>query len=339
MRAKLAASTPAEGNDAAGPSGAGQSSSGAASLPATHAPARRRVIGTTADGDGEHAPVIIPPDDSPATATSASPATRSAAPTAGSSAHVILPDVNHICRIPGCVRRATDTEHGNHTLCCDRCSYTDGRFHTAVCDAADYDLTASSSSTVSAPVGTTDRNGFIPGWHNYNSEDNKLHPFSDVPSSTGYALLQGEEQRGLVDTDAGASARGLELAQHACPPVAVRYAVANHITQKQSSTVGKEHSSDFTGDGGIEIAPTPERAPPTGVPASASDAPVPGTPAPAAPNAVPAHARVERARKGLLQLPPPPPPRTQAYFGYSRGRFCDPSTNNGDPSHAGTPAT
>ena len=124
-----------------------------------------RVIGTTADGDGEHAPVIIPPDDSPATATSASPATRSAAPTAGSSARVALPDVNHICRIPGCVRRATDTEHGNgnHTLCCDRCSYTDGRFHTAVCDAADYDLTAPSSSAVSAPVGATDRNDFVPG--------------------------------------------------------------------------------------------------------------------------------------------------------------------------------
>ena len=164
--------------DAAGPSGAGQSSSGETSTPATHAPARR-VIGTTADG--EYTPVTIPPDDDPpATATSASPATHSATPTAGSSAHVVLPDVSHICRTPRCVRRSTDTEHGNHTLCCDRCSYTDGRFHTAVCDAADYNLTASSSSTVSTPVGTTDRNDFIPGWHNYKSEDNKLHPFSDV---------------------------------------------------------------------------------------------------------------------------------------------------------------
>ena len=57
------------------------------------------------------------------------------------------PAFHDLCRIHGCVRRATDTEHGNHDVCCDRCSLTGGRFHTALCDAADYDLNAPSSST------------------------------------------------------------------------------------------------------------------------------------------------------------------------------------------------
>ena len=63
------------------------------------------------------------------------------------------------------VRRTTNTEHRNHTLCCDECLRTDGRFHTAVCDAADYNLNASPSSTVSAPVGTNNKSDFVPGWH------------------------------------------------------------------------------------------------------------------------------------------------------------------------------
>ena len=73
-----------------------------------------------------------------------------------SATHVGASTVHHICRIQDCTRQATDTEHGNHTLCCDRCSQTDGRFHTAACDAADYDLNAPSSSTVPAPVNATD---------------------------------------------------------------------------------------------------------------------------------------------------------------------------------------
>ena len=72
-----------------------------------------------------------------------------------------------MCRIAGCVRRATDTEHGNRTVCCDQCCRTNGRFHTSVCDAADYDLDVSSSSTASALVGTDDTSKFIPGWHNF----------------------------------------------------------------------------------------------------------------------------------------------------------------------------
>ena len=136
--------------------------------------------GSTAHVGGS--PVSIPLDEVlPAALTSS--ITRPATPTTGSSAHVVSPDVNHICRIPGYVRRATDTEHGNHTLCCDECFRTDGRFHTSVCDAADYDLNVSSSSTVSTPVGTNDTNDFIPGWHNYNFSGKKLDPISEVHSS------------------------------------------------------------------------------------------------------------------------------------------------------------
>ena len=102
---------------------------------------------------------------------------RSRIESGGSTAHVGTPTVHHTCRIQGCTRRATDTEHGNRTLCCDRCSRTDGRFHTAACDAADYDSSAPSSSTVSAPVGTTDRNTFVPGWHNYNSNEQSYRKF------------------------------------------------------------------------------------------------------------------------------------------------------------------
>jgi len=71
-----------------------------------------------------------------------------------------------MCRIAGCVRRATDTEHGNRTVYCDQCCRTNGRFHTSVCDAADYDLDVSSSSAASTLVGTDDTSKFIPGWHN-----------------------------------------------------------------------------------------------------------------------------------------------------------------------------
>ena len=126
---------------------------------------------------GEHAPVIaIIPRDGASPAASTSSTTRSATPATGSSAHVALPDVNHVCRIPGCDRRATDTEHGNVTLCCGLCSRTDGRFHTAVCNAADYALaTSSAAATVSAPVGAIDRSDFIPGWHNHNSSRPGAH--------------------------------------------------------------------------------------------------------------------------------------------------------------------
>ena len=37
-----------------------------------------------------------------------------------STPHVGAPTVHHLCRIQGCVRRATDTEHGSRTLCCDQ---------------------------------------------------------------------------------------------------------------------------------------------------------------------------------------------------------------------------
>ena len=110
----------------------------------------------------------------------------------GSTAHVGAPTVHQLCRISGCVRRDTDTGHGNHTSCCDECFRADGRFHTAVCDAAEYDLNVSSSSTVSTPVGTNDTNEFIPGWRNYNSNGKKLDPISEVPFSTDSALLQEE---------------------------------------------------------------------------------------------------------------------------------------------------
>ena len=149
----------------------------------------------------------------------------------GSAAHVGAPTVHHLCRIPGCARRATDTEHGNRTLCCDEGLRTDGRFHTAVCDAADYNLNASSSSTVSAPVGTNDRSDFIPGWHNYNSNGKKLDPISEVPSSSGSALLQEEQQHGSIDTDADKSVTGLKLVQHDFSPTAVPSAVATHVVR------------------------------------------------------------------------------------------------------------
>ena len=147
----------------------------------------------------------------------------------GSAARVGAPTVHHLCRIPGCVRRAADTERGHRTLCCDECLRTDGRFHTAVCDAADYNLNASSSSTVSAPVGTNDRSDFIPGWHNYNSNGKKLDPISEVPSSTDSALLQEEQQHGSVDTSAEESVTGLKLVQHDFSPMTVPSVVANHV--------------------------------------------------------------------------------------------------------------
>ena len=36
----------------------------------------------------------------------------------GSTAHAGAPTVHHLCRIQGCVRRATGTEHGNRTQPC-----------------------------------------------------------------------------------------------------------------------------------------------------------------------------------------------------------------------------
>ena len=69
------------------------------------------------------------------------------------------------------------------------------------------------SSTASAPVGTTDANDFIPGWHNYNSNGEKLDPISEVPSSTDSALLQEEQQHGSVGTSAEESVTGLKLVQ------------------------------------------------------------------------------------------------------------------------------
>ena len=106
-----------------------------------------------------------------------------------------------------------------------------GVIHTAVCDAAGYELNTSSSSTVSAPVGTTDRNDFIPGWHNYNSNGKTLGPISEVPSSTDSALLQEEQQRGSIDTDADESITGLKLVQHDASPTAVPSAAANHVVR------------------------------------------------------------------------------------------------------------
>ena len=147
----------------------------------------------------------------------------------GFAAHVGTPTAHHLCRIPGCVRRATDTEHGNHTLCCDECLRTDGRFYTAVCDATDYDLNASSSSTVTAPVGTNDRSDFIPGRHNYNPNGKKLDPISEVPSSTDSALLLEEQEHVSIDTDADESVTGLKIVQHDFSPTAVPSAVANHV--------------------------------------------------------------------------------------------------------------
>ena len=92
-------------------------------------------------------PVVIPPDGVPVAHASSitSPETLAT----GASPHAALPEISRICRTPGCARRGTDTEHGNHTVCCDTCSSTDGRFHTSVCGAADYALDVSSSSTVS----------------------------------------------------------------------------------------------------------------------------------------------------------------------------------------------
>ena len=75
-----------------------------------------------------------------------------------------------------------------------------------------YDLNAPSSSTVPAPVGTTDKNDFVPGWHNYNSNGKKLGPISEVSSSTDSALLLHEEQQhGSIGTNADESVTGLKL--------------------------------------------------------------------------------------------------------------------------------
>ena len=80
-----------------------------------------------------------------------------------------------------------------------------------------------------APVGTTDRNDFVPGGHNYNSNGKNLVPISKVPSSTDSALLQEEQQDGSIGTDADESATGLKLVQHDLSPMAVLSAVANHV--------------------------------------------------------------------------------------------------------------
>ena len=67
----------------------------------------------------------------------------------GSTAHVSAPTVYHLCRIPGCVRRATDTEHGNRILCCDECLRADGRFRTAVCSCCIASTTTSAMTSTS----------------------------------------------------------------------------------------------------------------------------------------------------------------------------------------------
>ena len=64
-----------------------------------------------APAHGEHAPVIIPPDDVLPVATTSS-TTRPAEPTAGSSAHVVPPDARHACPVAGCPRRPLSDPRG-----------------------------------------------------------------------------------------------------------------------------------------------------------------------------------------------------------------------------------
>ena len=72
----------------------------------------------------EHVPDVIPPDDVLQVA-STSATTRPATRTAGSSAHVVPPDVPHVCPIPGCRRRPLSDPRGlqqiSQDLCCDTC--------------------------------------------------------------------------------------------------------------------------------------------------------------------------------------------------------------------------
>ena len=180
------------------------------------------------------APGVIPPDDAPRIA-SRSTTSLSATSTTGSSAHAIASGVPHICRVPDCVRRSTDTEHGNHDLCGDVCLITDGRFHSDACDAANYSSTTarSSSSTPATSVETTDRSTFRPGWHNYSSNENgSLDPISDLPSSSDTALIQEEQQNELIGTDADESVTGLKLVQHDFSPTSIPPTIANHVIMR-----------------------------------------------------------------------------------------------------------
>ena len=90
-------------------------------------------------------------------------------------------------------------------------------------------MNAPPSSTVSAPIGTTGVNDFIPGWHNYNFNGKKLDPISEAPSSTDSALLQEEQQHGSVNTDTEEGVTGLKLVQHDFSPMTVPSIVANHV--------------------------------------------------------------------------------------------------------------
>ena len=84
-----------------------------------------------APAHGEHARVIIPPDDVLQVASTSS-TTRPATPTAGSSAHVVPPDVRHVYPSSGCQRRPLSDpprilrQISMENLCCDTCLFTDG---------------------------------------------------------------------------------------------------------------------------------------------------------------------------------------------------------------------
>ena len=155
-------------------------------------------------------PVVIPPDDVPVAHTSSS--TPTAVPTPASSPVLSSREVVRSassCRTSGCARHATDTEQGNHTVCCDTCSSTDGRFHTSLCDAADYALNVSSPSTVSTLVGTTNTNDFRPGWHNYSTSGGKPGPSPDLFAPFGVDVAAGSATRGLGLSDGDSNYGGL----------------------------------------------------------------------------------------------------------------------------------
>ena len=103
---------------------------------------------------GEHAPGVIPPDDV-LQLVSASSTTRPATQTAGSSAHVVSPDVPHVCPVSGCRRRPLSDPRGlrqisMENMCCDTCLFTNGRHHTDICDCANRASTNVPSPTPSS---------------------------------------------------------------------------------------------------------------------------------------------------------------------------------------------
>ena len=162
-------------------------------------------------------------------------------------ANVGSPAFHDLCRIHGCVRRATDTEHGNNDVCCDRCSLTSGQFHTALCDAADYDLNAPSSATVPAAVGTTDVNDFIPGKHNYNSAQTS-------PSQCQRRSGMMSEEANTVDEIAFAECQlTLQVAQikameRSAAAQEENARMLNKIAEQQSSAVAQLANKEATAE-------------------------------------------------------------------------------------------